>query len=305
MRRFLSVGECMVELRSEAEGVLRKGFAGDTFNMAYYARAALPADWQVDYLTAVGTDHISDEMLAFMAAQGIGTDLVIRRDDRTAGLYMIHLDNGERSFSYWRSASAARLLAADRAVLARAMAGADIVGFSGISLAVLEGDGARTLTEEAARHRAAGGTVAFDPNIRPRLWSDAETMRRVVTEGARAASILLPSFDDEATHFGDATPAATIARYRALGVERIVVKMGPEGALIHWDGTETAVPATPATVVDTTSAGDSFNGTFLAHLALTEDPVRAAAEAARVAAAVVGHPGALVPPALLGKPVAA
>ena len=78
--RLLAIGECMVELMQAEGGLMRKSFAGDTFNTAYYARQFLPADWSVDYLSAVGKDMISDEMLAFMEGHGIGTDHVARID---------------------------------------------------------------------------------------------------------------------------------------------------------------------------------------------------------------------------------
>ena len=66
-KRVLSIGECMVELSQAGQGLLRKGFAGDTFNTAWYLRAVLSQDWQVDYLTALGDDPLSEELLAFTA----------------------------------------------------------------------------------------------------------------------------------------------------------------------------------------------------------------------------------------------
>ena len=175
--RLLAIGECMVELMQAEGGLLRKSFAGDTFNTAYYARQFLPADWSVDYFSAVGTDMISDEMLAFMQGHGIGTDHVARIEGRSPGLYMIHLKDGERSFSYWRSVSAAKLLARDGDRLRAAVEASDIVVFSGITLAILPAEDVETLLAELRRARAAGKRVVFDPNIRPRLWDNAERMR--------------------------------------------------------------------------------------------------------------------------------
>ena len=54
--RLLSIGECMVELMQAEGGLMRKSFAGDTFNTAYYARQYLPSDWSVDYFSAIGVD---------------------------------------------------------------------------------------------------------------------------------------------------------------------------------------------------------------------------------------------------------
>jgi 2-dehydro-3-deoxygluconokinase len=121
--RILSIGECMVELSPDGPGRFRQGFAGDTFNAAWYLRRLLPDDWQVGYATCVGTDPLSDSMVAFMTRSGIDTAAVRRVPARTVGLYMIHLLNGERSFSYWRGDSAARQLAADPEAMSRAMHG--------------------------------------------------------------------------------------------------------------------------------------------------------------------------------------
>lgn len=293
--RLLAIGECMVELMQADGGLLRKGYAGDTFNTAYYARQYLPSEWSVDYLSAVGTDTISDEMLAFMQGHGIGTAHVARIEGRSPGLYMIHLKDGERSFSYWRSASAARLLAHDGDRLRAAMEASDLIVFSGITLAILPPEDVETLLAELRRARAAGKRIAFDPNIRPRLWDDAARMRATITEGARTATLVMPSLDDETTHFGDAGLEETIVRYRALGVADLVVKDGAEGAtLVFGEERSHAPSAKVETIVDTTSAGDSFNGAFLARLATGASPEDAARFAANVAAAVIQHHGALV-----------
>jgi len=294
--RLLSIGECMVELMQAEGGLMRKSFAGDTFNTAYYARQYLPADWKVDYFSAVGTDMISEEMLAFMEGHGVGTGHIARIEGRAPGLYMIHLKDGERSFSYWRSTSAAKLLARDGDRLRAAIEISDIIVFSGITLAILPPEDIETLLAELRRAKAAGKRVVFDPNIRPRLWDDAERMRATITEGARAASLVMPSLDDETTHFGDASLEETIARYTASGVAGLVVKDGEKGAtLVFGDERSHAPSADVRKIVDTTSAGDSFNGAFLARLATGASPQDAAGFAADVAAAVIQHHGALVP----------
>lgn len=301
MKLFLSIGECMLELASLGGDLLRKGFAGDTFNTAWYAHAFMPADWRVAYFTALGDDRASDEMQAFMDGAGIGTEFIRRLAGESPGLYMIHLDNGERSFSYWRSASAARHLADEPDALAGAMDQADTLYFSGITLAILPPKARETLLELLSLQRALGKTVAFDPNLRPRLWSSKAEMLQSITDAARTASIILPGFDDEAQHFGDVSVDATIDRYRALGVDSVVVKDGPKGATIASETGTQHVPAHRVDdVVDTTSAGDSFNGAYLAARAAGKSPVDAAAFAAKVAATVIGHPGALIGRKALG-----
>jgi 2-dehydro-3-deoxygluconokinase len=214
---------------------------------------------------------------------------------------MINLKNGERSFSYWRDNSAARSLAADPDRLREAVESAAVVYFSGITLAILPREDAETLLAEIRRAKAAGKLVVFDPNIRPRLWSSYDVMHTTISEGARSSVLVMPSFDDEAAHFGDDSIGATIHRYRTLGAAHVLVKNGAEGVTLNFAGEETFVPAEKVKkVVDTTSAGDSFNGAFLARYLQAGDAPAAARFAARVAARVVSEHGALVAREKLG-----
>ncbi|MDO9414877.1 sugar kinase [Pararhizobium sp.] len=291
----LCIGECMVELMQADGDLMRKGYAGDTFNTAFYTRNFLPESWQVFYLSALGTDAVSDDMVSFMEGNGISTRHMRRISGRMPGLYMIHLKDGERSFSYWRANSAAKLLADDPNHLRRAIDACRIIVFSGITLAILAPAAADTLLAEIARAKAEGKVVIFDPNIRPNLWDNVERMRAVISEGARSATIVMPSFEDEAAHFGDTSPAETIDRYQGLGAPNVVVKNGADGVTLNFGGKADFVPSVAVdAIVDTTSAGDSFNGAFLANYLTTGDTASAAAFAAKVASAVIGHHGALV-----------
>ncbi len=295
MTRFVSVGECMVEMAPQGRsGQYAMSFAGDTLNTAWYAQRLAP-DWAVQYATAVGSDPVSDQMVDFLSDAGIGTDFVRRIDDRTLGLYLIALNNGERHFSYWRSQSAARLLAQDGPFLLRAFAAADVIYFSGITLAVQEGAGRDKLLDALARARTRGKTIVFDSNLRPGLWDSTDQMCAWVTKAATVSHIVLPSHDDEARHFGDKDALATRDRYVALGAATVVVKNGP--GLIHYqhDGARGLTePAVVSDVVDTTAAGDSFNAGFLtAHFggAGIEQAIHAASNVAR---RVIQGRGALV-----------
>ena len=280
----------MVELAPAGQGLLRQGFAGDTFNTAWYLKRLCP-QWQVDYLSAVGRDAISEAMLGFMAGAGIGTEHVVRRAERTVGLYLISLDRGERSFSYWRGQSAARTLADEPEALRRGLAGAGLVVISGITLAILAPDRRKVLLEAL---RVSGAVIAFDPNMRPRLWPDRAEMLAAVAEAAGVADIVLPSFDEEAALMGDATPEATLARYRAMGPRVVVVKNG--GGRIHaCDAAgEVRFDPTPIKPVDTTAAGDSFNAGFLAARFGGAGLVASVAAGSALAGRVIGRPGALV-----------
>ena len=295
-KSFLSIGECMVELADAGGGLYRRGFAGDTFNTAWYARRILPDDWQVSYGSCIGTDAASAEMAQFMAEQGIDTSSLRQVNDRSVGLYMISLDNGERSFSYWRSHSAARLLADDRGWLDKLFADRKVIYFSGITLAILSPQGRETLCAALAKARAMGATIAFDTNLRPRLWEDRETMQKGMLAGASVADIVLPSFDEEEVLFGDGSPDETVARYTTCGASIIAVKDGGGDLVLSVNGTVTRIAAQKVEqVVDSTAAGDSFGAAFVAGVASGQSPAEAATAAIELASKVIQSRGALVP----------
>jgi 2-dehydro-3-deoxygluconokinase len=294
-RLFLSIGECMVEMAPQAGGLYAMGFAGDTFNTAFYARACLSADWDIGYLTAVGMDGVSERMVDFIAQHGIKTNTIARLPGQTVGLYLIELQGAERSFSYWRSASAARSLADDPARLTAALAGVAVAYLSGITLAILAPEARLRLLEALQNARAKGCLVAFDPNLRPRLWPDGAAMCAAIMQAAAIADIVLPSHEDEATWFHDASPMATAQRYADAGAGLVVVKDGPGEVICLQGGTLSRfTPPKVAQVVDTTAAGDSFNAGFLASYLETGDLMQAMRAGASVAGRVIGARGALV-----------
>lgn len=296
-QRLLSIGECMMELSPAAGGLLRPAFAGDTFNTAWYARRILPKTYGIDYFTTIGSDRVSASLIGFMHEENIGIRHVQVMPGGRLGLYMIDVDeDGERSFQYWRAGSAAIRLADDPAKLRAAIEQAGVIHFSGITLAILPPEGRETLLAELRRAKASGATVSFDPNLRPGLWESRDLMRETCREAARAATIAFPGHDEERDSLGIETADAVLARYLDLGVSTVVVKRGSGGALLHAADETIAIPAAPAgRVVDTTAAGDSFAGTFLAGLMIGETPERSARKAAVVAAQVIGRYGALVP----------
>lgn len=301
MGRIVSIGECMGELsETGSPGMLSMGFAGDTLNTAYYLRHSLGEDWKVDYVSAVGTDGLSDRMVDFLKSEGIGTEHVRRLADKTIGLYYITLKDGERSFTYWRNDSAAKRLASDPAALSRALEGADLAYWSGITLAILSNQDRLALIEALGQFAGKGGTVVFDPNLRPRLWDNPETMRGWVHRAAAVSDLCLPSFEDEATWFGDADPAATARRYQAEGARRVIVKNGAEDVTFAGGSGELFRFSVPSVehVVDTTAAGDSFNAGYLASELKGASVQDAVTAGARLAGRVIGAQGALVPNAV-------
>lgn len=294
--RVLAIGECMAELApSDKAGQFNLGFAGDTFNTAWYL-ARIAADIDVSFFTAVGDDAVSKDMRAFMVDSRIGDAHVQVIAGQTVGLYLIHLNNGERSFSYWRDSAAAKQLAVNQAALDRAIEDADLIYFSGITLAILDQPSRQNLFSALRHGREMGKTVAFDTNLRPRLWSDPQEMKVTVMQAAALSDIVLPSYDDEAEWFGDSNPLATLERYAKIGVNQIIVKNSAQPVVFQIAGQRREVCVDPApNVIDTTAAGDSFNAGVLAGILRGNDMAFGIMQGCRLASQVVQHKGALVP----------
>ncbi|MCV3208782.1 sugar kinase [Mesorhizobium sp. YC-39] len=289
-----SIGECMIELSGQAGPNWRMGFAGDTFN-TLWALHALSGDRPATYVSAFGDDPFSQGQIAFFAENGIGIGESPVISGARPGLYAITLTGAERSFTYWRGDAAARQLASDPAALAKNLENQALVYFSGITLAILEDTARKKLLAAVAKARAAGSLVAFDPNYRPRLWYSREAAQAAILDALAVADIALPTFPDEQMLFGDTEPQATAQRLGKL-VGEVVVKNGEEPALIAEKGALQPVPAVHvAAPVDTTGAGDSFNGGYLAARLAGHAPAEAVLRAHRVAAAVVQVRGALAP----------
>ncbi|HEY7458292.1 MAG TPA: sugar kinase [Xanthobacteraceae bacterium] len=293
--RVISVGEVMIELVRGDDGRFALGYAGDAFHTAVYLSRC---GAQVALATALGTDSYSDEALETAAAEGVATDLILRIGDRVPGLALVEA-GGNRNGEIWRDASPARQLFElpgwDR--VAEQLVAAQYVYFSGVTLSLYSNVGLGRMLAALEFGRERGAKIAFDSNWRFACWrGDDQRARAVFSEALRRSDVALPSFEDEAKLWGDASPSATIDRLTTFGVREIVVKNGPSPALVHAEGRTTEVPV-PQKLdpVDTRAAGDAFNAAYLAARMKNEKPEAAALAGHRLAAEVLQHPGNLAP----------
>lgn len=304
MKRIALIGECMIELNGAPFGAMTQAFGGDSLNTAVYLARVAGEKVAIDYVSALGTDAISNGMLARWQQEGVSTDLVLRDETRQPGLYLIQLDEqGERTFLYWRNQSAARYMMqhADFVRIEAALTKVDMVYLSGISLAILPAEDRIKLVELLANLRQQGVEVAFDSNYRPALWRDADEARDCYRQVFEITDLALVTNDDETNLWGDIDEQATLNRLQAAGVKKAVVKMGAKGNLYQEftadstaDEAETITTTLVNVVVDTTSAGDSFNAGFLAGYLQDKDAQQCSRQGHQLASIVIQHKGAII-----------
>ncbi len=171
--RVACLGECMVELRTRSDGLLSRSFGGDTLNTAVYlARLGV----RTDYVSALGDDDFSADMVRAWEEEGVGTGHVLRLPGHLPGLYIIETDAaGERRFLHWRDSAPVRKIfdpphadATEAALLA-----SEVLYLSGITLSLFRDDALARLLATLERAREAGVRIVFDTNFRARAGPTA------------------------------------------------------------------------------------------------------------------------------------
>lgn len=288
------LGEVMLELVLGNGTAAELGVAGDTYNTAVYLAHVQP-ELQIDYITGLGADGFSKRIFQHMQKFGLGSSRVFTHPTRGPGLYAIETNaQGERSFTYWRSAAAARCLGdPDTPDISELLSGLTHLYYSGISLAILEQANRDRLFQAIDTFREGGGIVAFDSNYRPHLWNDQSLAQRETAAAWARCDIGMPSVDDEMALFGDQTDDAVLERFKGYNIPKGTLKRGDKGP-ISLDGVAIQTTIRPEAVVDTTAAGDSFNAGYLAALIAGQSNSQAMSAGHTLACRVVAHKGAII-----------
>jgi 2-dehydro-3-deoxygluconokinase len=279
---IVALGEPMVEFnqaRAQEPDAYIRGFGGDTSNMAI-AAARLGAG--VAYVTCVGDDAFGRLFRELWAAEGIDTRGVAIDADAPTGVYFVAHGEHGHEFSYLRAGSAASRMRPE-SLPADLIRGARLQHVSGISQAI-SASACDTVFAAIGIARAAGALVAYDPNLRLKLWPLARA-RATILATLPMCDWCLPSLDDARVLFDGADAAAVVVACHRAGAPGVVLKLGADGCVVSDGRRQQHLPAHRVQPLDATGAGDCFDGAFATRLLAGDDPF-AAARFANVAAAL-------------------
>lgn len=297
---LVTLGEPLVEFNQTRSGQPQylQGFGGDTSNAAI---AAARAGARASCLTRLGKDTFGDALLALWSSESVDSGGVERDAQHPTGVYFVTHGAQGHQFSYLRSGSAASHMSpawVEQGEPLHRLQNCRLLLVSGISLAISPQacDAALAAMRIA---KAAGACVAFDPNLRLKLWP-RDRAAACISHAVSLCDLFLPGLEDMAALLDlppdQATPEHIAQWSHARGAATMVLKLGAQGAWISTgQGLSVHVPGRPVTRVDATGAGDCFDGNLLARLALGDTLPQAAHYAnAAAALAVQGH-GAVAP----------
>lgn len=290
-------GECMLELVNKDYETIRKSFAGDLYNSSVYLKRAFAAQ-PVQFMSCIGQDMLSNELRERLASESISSASLTSIDTHHLGTYMVVTDEqGERSFIYWRSDSAAkRMVTALSNEQREQLKTARLFFFSGITLAILLKEEREAFWLLLAELQEAGVSIAFDPNYRPQLWENVDVAKANIEKAFEIADCLLPGVDDFDKLYGMTDVEECIAFCMKYQPTELVMKQGEQTVHVVTSAGRERIPVVVNNnVVDTTSAGDAFNGVYLGARASNYDIKTAALAASAAASKVIETPGAIMP----------
>lgn len=231
--------------------------AGAELNVAIgLARLGLKVGW----VSRIGADSFGRYVLDVLRHEGIDHQQVSTDPLRPTGFQLkSKAENGtDPIVEYFRKNSAASQLscadfAADYFLRSRHL------HLSGVA-AALSASSLALAHHAAEQMRAAGKTLSFDPNLRPVLWPNRQTMVTELNRLALRADWVLPGINEGLILTGQAAPEAIADFYLQQGVRLVIIKLGPQGAYYKTaQGEQALIEAIPVSnVVDTVGAGDGF-----------------------------------------------
>ncbi|MDR1017395.1 MAG: sugar kinase, partial [Lachnospiraceae bacterium] len=262
MKKVILFGEPMALLIADT--------AGDLKNVEHFTRSLSGAEVNVsiglsrlghkaEYLTRLGDDPFGHYIKESLEKNNIGTDLISFDEIYRTGIQLKNrVTDGSDPFApYYRKGSAASHISPNE-IEKIDFTDVDLVHVTGIPPALSETARAATfkLMEKAKENSIP---ITFDPNLRPALWEDKETMVKVINELATFADVILPGVEECETLVGTRDMDKISDFYKNIGVKTIIIKDGKNGAFVNDGDSSFRVDGfNVEKVVDTVGAGDGF-----------------------------------------------
>jgi 2-dehydro-3-deoxygluconokinase len=264
---IVSLGEPLYEFSQIPGDSVRylQGFGGDTMNCTI-AAARLGA--KAGYITRLGDDEFGRQFLQLWQAEGLDISGVGIDPQAHTGVYFISHGADGHVFSYLRKDSAAsRIRPADLPL--ELIRDAKFFHTSGISQAISD-TACDTVFAAMEAARGAGVRIAYDSNLRLRLWPLVRA-RAVIRATIALADYFLLSMEDAEALCGERDADAILGWCHEAGAKVVALKLGAAGVVGSDSKRREKLAGHAVNCVDATGAGDCFAGALLARMAAGDD----------------------------------
>lgn len=267
MSKLYCVGELLIDFQSVGLGSLKqtsqfvKNAGGAPANVCVQA---VKLGQSAVYLSKVGSDGFGEFLIDTLKREGVDTSFIKTTDKYDTSLAFVSFkEDGEREFSFYRKAAADLYFTAEDFKEVQFERG-DVLEFGSVALKTQEAKDTHLYLIEKAK--AAGATVCFDPNLRFNLWEDKEQLKKTVCEFWQYADVVKVGEDE--LEFITGLPVEKAVEKAFNGnLNILLVTNGGKGARLYLRDCKTfCCNGYKVNVVDTTGAGDSFFGAFIAQL---------------------------------------
>lgn len=264
MSEVITIGEPITTFASKEPDVslvdaveFHKILGGAELNVAIGVRRL---GHTVEYISSVGTEPLGEFVIKTIKSHHVGTQYV-KQDRQNWSAFQLKdmvTKNDPQTYNYRRGSAAAHLT--KEAVENVELDDVKIAHMSGIfpAISATAEETFRTLMDRLV---AKGTLITFDPNLRPSLWKDQETMQKTINDLAGFADIVLPGIGEGKVLMGSDEPEKIADFYlKGQRTKTVIVKIGPDGAFVkNKDGESFTVSGFKVEkVVDTVGAGDGF-----------------------------------------------
>lgn len=260
---IVALGEPLLEFNAAKKGqlkdvaIFKRGWGGDTSN---FAVAVARLGRIAGYMCRIGDDEFGKCFLDLWKNEKIDTSHVIIEKGGFTGIYFISIkNNGEHDFTYYRTNSPASHFSIDD-INQMYIEKAKIFHSSGISQAISQS--CREAVFKAIEFaKQSGVMISYDPNIRLKLWP-IHVARAIVMHTLELADIVIPSIEDIQIIAGPISPEKAVRQILKRGPKIVAIKLGAQGCLVGSNKKMIRVPGFRVRPIDTTGAGDAFDGAF-------------------------------------------